>query len=304
MDAFGNLNFKHLRYFWSVAKTGSIARASEQLHKTPQSISGQLTELEGTLGVALFNRVGRRLELTDMGKRILSYADEIFALGNELIDVVKHQTVLTAIPFRIGIADSVPKSLAYRVVQPALSLNPPVRLVCREGRLPALLAELALHRLDLVVADQPMNQRINVRAFNHLIGRSDLVVLGTNGVIKNLRGKFPACLDQAPFLLPGADGALRPRLMQWFSDNGIRPLVVGEFDDGALLKRFAQAGAGLFVAPRAISADVCKQHAVKQLGSIDTVTDELYAITTERRLKHPGALAIVENTQKNVFNAS
>lgn len=303
MDAFSNLNFKHLRYFWSVAKTGSIARASEQLHKTPQSISGQLTELESVLGVALFTRIGRRLELTDMGKRILSYADEIFALGGELMDVVKHETVLTAVPFRIGIADSVPKSLAYRVVQPALQLDPPVRLVCREGRLPALLAELALHRLDLVVADQPMNQRINVRAYNHLIGRSDLTVVGTPGVIKTLDGKFPQCLDNAPFLLPGEDGAIRPRLMQWFSDQGLRPRIVGEFDDGALLKYFGQAGAGLFVTPTAISDDVCKQHAVKRLGAIDTVTDELYAITTERRLKHPGALAIVTATQKDVFGS-
>lgn len=303
MDAFSNLNFKHLRYFWSVAKTGSIARASEQLHKTPQSISGQLTELESVLGVALFTRIGRRLELTEMGKRILSYADEIFALGGELMDVVKHQTVLTATPFRIGIADSVPKSLAYRVVQPALLLNPPVRLICREGRLPSLLAELALHRLDLVVADQPTNQRINVRAYNHLIGRSDLTVLGAASVIKALKGKFPACLDNAPFLLPGEDGALRPRLMQWFSDNDIRPRVVGEFDDGALLKYFGQAGTGLFVTPSAISADVCKQHSVKRLGSIETVTDELYAITTERRLKHPGALAIVTATQKDVFGS-
>ena len=303
MDAFSNLNFKHLRYFWSVAKIGSIARASEQLHKTPQSISGQLTELESVLGVALFTRVGRRLELTEMGKRILSYADEIFALGNELIDVVKHQTVLTATPFRIGIADSVPKSLAYRVVQPALQLSPRVRLVCREGRLPALLAELALHRLDLVVADQPMNQRINVRAYNHLIGRSDLAVLGAPGVIKSLRGNFPACLDNAPFLLPGEDVALRPRLIQWFSDNGIRPQIIGEFDDGALLKYFGEAGAGLFVAPSAISADICHRHSVKRLGSIETVTDELYVITTERRLKHPGALAIVTSTQKDVFGS-
>lgn len=303
MDALSNLNFKHLRYFWSVAKTGSIARASEQLHKTPQSISGQLTELESVLGIALFNRVSRRLELTDMGKRVLSYADEIFALGNELIDVVKHQTVLTASPFRIGIADSVPKSLAYRVVQPTLGLEPPVRLVCREGRLPALLAELALHRLDIVIADQPMNQRINVRAYNHLIGRSDLVVLGAPSVIKALHGKFPHCLDNAPFLLPGEDGALRPRLMQWFSDNAIRPRIVGEFDDGALLKHFGQAGAGLFVAPSAISDYVCKQHSVRRVGSIETVSDELYAITTERRLKHPGALAIVEATQKDVFGS-
>ncbi|MBK9521852.1 MAG: transcriptional activator NhaR [Rhodocyclaceae bacterium] len=301
MDAFSNLNFKHLRYFWSVAKTGSIARASEQLHKTPQSISGQLTELESVLGVALFTRVGRRLELTEMGKRILSYADEIFALGNELIDVVKHQTVLTATPFRIGISDSVPKSLAYRVVQPALQLDPRVRLVCREGRLPALLAELALHRLDLVVADQPMTQRINVRAYNHLIGRSDVTVLGAPSVIKSLHGKFPACLDNAPFLLPGEDGALRPGLMQWFSENDIRPQIIGEFDDGALLKYFGQAGAGLFVVPSATSADVCRRHSVKRLGAIDTVTDELYAITTERRLKHPGALAIVTATQKDVF---
>ncbi len=296
-----HLNYKHLRYFWSVVKTGSIARASEQLHLTPQSISGQLGELEESLGVPLFRRVGRRLEPTEAGQRIYRYADEIFALGNELIDVAKDAGRVQRTPFRLGIADSVPKSVAYRVAEPALTLTPPVRLICREGRLSALLGEMALHRLDMVLADQPMPAQLNVRAYNHLIGSSSETVFGEAKLVKSLQGKFPALLNDAPFLLPGEEVAVRPRLTNWFESVGVQPRIIGEFDDSALLKYFGRTGAGLFVAPTAIAKDICTQYGVQKVGEIAEITEDLYAITTERRLTHPAIVAIVDATRRDIF---
>jgi len=237
-----HLNYKHLRYFWMVARSGSIARASEQLHVTPQSISGQLRELDEALGAKLLRRAGRGLELTDVGRWILSYADEIFGLGDELLDVVRDQASRRMLPFRIGIADSVPKSVAYRVVEPALHLDEPVRLLCREGRLSSLL-------------------------------------------------------------LPGEEVAIRSRLLQWLESQQLRPRIVGEFDDSALLKAFGQGGAGLFVAPTAIAAYVCRQYGVRALGRIEAVVEQLYAITTERRLRHPATIAMSETAQREVFGA-
>ena len=300
-----SLNYKHLRYFWMVAKSGSIARAGEQLHLTPQSISGQLRELEEYLGVDLFRRAGRGLELTDTGRRILTYADEIFSLGEELLDVVRNQATRKSLPFTVGIADSVPKSVAYRLVEPALRLEETVRLVCREGRLTALLAELAVHRLDIVIADRAMPSNLSVRGFSHLLGESQLTVFGTTALLKTLSGSFPALLDDAPFLIPGADVAIRPQLEQWFEAQRLHPQIVGEFDDSALLKAFGQAGAGLFVAPTAISAFVREQHGVEAVGQIDSIYEQLFAITTERRLTHPAIVAISDAAREEVFgNAS
>jgi LysR family transcriptional regulator, transcriptional activator of nhaA len=296
-----HLNYKHLRYFWMVARAGSIARASEQLHVTPQSISGQLRELEAALGAELLRRVGRGLEVTDVGRRILSYADEIFSLGDELIEVARDQAARRTLPFRIGIADSVPKSVAYRVVEPALHLEEPVRLVCREGRLAALLADLAVHRLDLVIADRPMPAELNVRGYNHLLGASDLTVFAADAVARSLKGAFPALLDGASLLLPGEGVAIRGRLLQWLESRHLRPRIVGEFDDSGLLKAFGQGGAGLFVAPTAIADYVCRQYGVVALGRIDGVVEQLYAITTERRLRHPAMLAVSEAAQRDVF---
>jgi len=296
-----NLNFKHLRYFWMVAKSGSIAAASKQLHLTPQSISGQLRDLEESLGVELFAKAGRGLELTEMGRRIFSYADEIFALGNELLDVALDKSAIKSQPFRIGIADSVPKSVAYRVVEPALRIGESLRLVCKEGRLASLLAEMAVHRLDMVIADRPMPTNLNVRGYNHLLGESDLTVFGAAGLARSLPGTFPGLLDKAPFLLPGEDVAVRPKLVQWFEAQDLVPRIVGEFDDSALLKSFGQAGAGLFAAPTAIADYVCRQYAVQALGCIDSVVEQLFAITTERRLTNPAIIAVVKATQREVF---
>ena len=297
------INFRHLRYFWAVAKSGSIARASAQLHVTPQSISSQLSELEGALGAGLFRRVGRGLEMTDVGRRIVSYAEEIFGLENELLAVVRDQGARSALPFRIGIADSVPKSLAYRVVEPALHMEEAVRLFCKEGRYVSLLADLSVHRLDMVIADRAMPADVKVRAYNHLLGSSDVTVFGADALVRTLKGVFPALIDKAPFLLPGAEVAIRPALEQWFDLQRVRPRIVGEFDDSALLKAFGQGGAGLFVAPTAIVDYVCRQYNVRAVGRIETVTEQLYAITTERRMQHPAAIAVSQAATREVFGA-
>ena len=296
-----SLNFKHLRYFWAVARSGSIARASEQLHVTPQSISVQLRDLEQVIGAELLRRAGRGLELTETGRRILSYAEEIFSLGDELLEVARDHSMRKLLPFMVGIADSVPKSVAYRVVEPAMRIKEPVRLICREGRLTTLLADLAVHRLDIVIADRPMPAEINVRGYSHLLGESDVTIFGAPDLMKTLHGKFPASLTDAPFLMPGEGVAVRARLTQWFEDQDLHPRIVGEFDDIALLKAFGQGGAGLFAAPTAIADYVCAQYGVRTAGKIESVVEQLYAITTERRLKHPATVAMSQAAQQDLF---
>ena len=296
-----SLNYKHLRYFWMVARTGSIVKAAEQLYLTPQSISGQLTELASVLGVELFRRVGRNLEITDAGRQVLSYADEIFSIGDELLEAIHDQRIRKSIPLKIGIADSVSKYVAYRLLEPALKLEEPIRLICREGRLVSLLSELSVHRLDLIIADRPMPTHLNVRGFNHLLGESGLTVFGANSVIENLTGDFPKCLNQAPFLLPGDDAATRPQLEQWLDNNNLHPMIRGEFDDSALMKSFGQAGAGLFAAPSTNAAHICEQYKVKVVGHIETVVEQLYMISTERQLTNPAIIAITEKGSEGVF---
>ena len=304
-----SLNYKHLRYFWMVAKTGSIVRASEQLYCSAQSISGQLGELENSLGVQLLKKAGRGLELTEMGRKIFSYADEIFSLGTELLEVAHQQPVKKSTPFRIGITDSVSKSIAYQVIEPVLHLDEPIRLICREGKLASLLSEMSVNQLDLVIADRPMPANLNVRAHNHLLGESKLAIFAAKSLIETYSETyietkqaktFPYHLHGAPFLLPGEDFTYQKKLIAWFEAKKIYPTIVGEFDDSALLKSFGQAGAGFFAAPLAIADYICRQYAVEQVGHIDTVTEQLYAITTERRLTHPAVIAIVKATA-NIF---
>ena len=291
-----SLNYKHLRYFWMVAKTGSIVRASEQLYLSPQSISGQLGELENSLGVQLLKKAGRGLELTDMGRRIFSYADEIFALGGELLELTQNQSHKKSIPFRIGISDSVAKSVAYKALEPVLHIDEPPRLICHEGKLADLLSQLSVNQLDLVIADRPMPTNINVRAHNHLLGESKLAIFASKKLINHYAKSFPALLHNAPFLMPGEDFTFQTKLIAWFESQKVYPNIVGEFDDGALLKSFGQAGAGFFAAPMAIADYICHQYEVEQVGHIDSITDQLYAITTERRLTHPAVMAIVKAT--------
>lgn len=297
------LNYKHLRYFWMVAKSGSIARASEQLHLTPQSISGQLGEFESALGVKLFRRAGRGLELTDTGQRLLGYAEQIFSIGDELLEAISDPSPQRSQPLRVGIADSVPKMVAYRLVEPALSQEDPVRLICREGRLAMLLADLAVHQLDMVIADRPMPGNLNVRGYDHFLGESGITVFAPPSLLEGATLPFPQNLDGAPFLLPGRDVALQPRLMRWFEAEKLHPRIVGEFDDSALLMAFGQAGRGFFVAPTAIENYIARQHGVLVVGRIDAVREQIFAITTERRLTHPTIARLCRLAQHHIFGA-
>lgn len=302
--AVAGLNYKHLRYFWMVAKSGSIARASAQLHLTPQSISGQLSEFEDVLGVKLFRRAGRGLELTEAGQRMLGYAEQIFTLGNEMLESLQEGAQAQSVPFRVGIADSVPKLVAYRLVEPSLGGSEPVRLICREGRLATLLGDLAVHRLDMVIADRPMPDNLNVRGYDHLLGESGITVFGAPGLASKAAGDFPRQLAAAPFLMPGAEVALHARLQRWFEAERLRPRIIGEFDDSALLMAFGQAGAGFFAAPTAIEDYIVRQHEVRVIGRVETVREQIYAITNERKLTHPLIAAICRFAQHDIFGAT
>ena len=292
------LNFKHLRYFWTVARVGTIAEAGRVLDLAPHSISAQITTFEAALGVSLFRRVGRRLALTEAGERILGHAEQIFALGDQIVDLVRDDTLRRSLPFRIGFPDSMPKSVIHRLIEPALHVERPGRLVCREAPLAELLAELAVHRLDLVIADRPMPPEVSVRGYSTLLGESTLTVFAAPALAARLADGFPATLDGAPFLLPGEDVAHRGALLQWFDKQRVRPSIVAEFDDSALMKAFAQSGTGAFVAPTTIADTVCHQYGLKVVGEIAEVSSQVYAITTERRLSHPAMQAIRDRAGK------
>ena len=296
-----SLNFKHLRYFWVVAKAGGIARASERLHLTPQTISGQISVFEDLLGYKLFARAGRGLELTDAGRVALSYADEIFTLGEELEGILRSPAEGRPLQFRVGVADAVAKVVAYRLLEPAVRLPEPLRIVCREGKLVSLLADLAVHRLDIVIADSPMPAALNVKGFNHLLGECGVTFFATAKLARKHKGPFPRLLDGAPLLLPGEDAAVRPRLIRWFDEQRIHPRIVGEFDDGALLKAFGGAGVGVFAAPSAIAEQVLRQYGVVAIGRTEAVTEQFYAISVERRLTHPAVVAVAASARKELF---
>lgn len=287
------MNFKHLHYFWMVARSGGVARASERLHLTPQTVSAQIKLLEDELGSALLRPAGRGLELTETGRLALSYADEIFALGDELKSALASRRGAPILPFRVGITDVVPKAIAYRLLEPAVRLPEQIRLVCREGKLDRLLAELALHRLDMVVADRPIPPNINVRGYSHKLGESEIAIFASPTLASECPD-FPACLDNAPLLMPGDDATVRSHLERWLEQMRLAPQVVAEFDDSALMKAFGQAGGGFFPAPAILAAEMAQQYGVKLVGRIETVREAFYAITGERRISHPAVRAVTE----------
>lgn len=298
------MNFKHLHYFWVAAKAGGVVRAGEQLHTTPQTLSAQIKLLEDRLGRRLFRKSGRQLELTDDGRVALRYADEIFALGGELETALREKrgTHEQQLELRVGIEDVVAKSVAYKLLEPALNIDEPLRLICVEGSFNDLMAQLALHRIDLVLADEPLTRKLSVKAFNHKLGSSTVTFFASPELAAKLRQPFPKCLDGAPMLVPGAGSSVRPQFDAWLERERLHPRVVGEFGDGALMKAFGRQGRGVFLSPSVVEEETVSQYGVQVIGRSDEISDDFYAITAERRITHPGVAAITQAARSELFS--
>jgi len=295
------LNYHHLLYFYTVAKEGGVARAAAVLHLTQPTVSAQVRQLERALGERLFEKHGRRLVLTEAGRVAYRYADEIFALGREFQGVLSGRPSGRPARLAVGIAESVPKLIAYRLLEAVRRSPKPPQLVCVEGTPARLLADLAAHDIELVISDAPPGAAAPVRVYSHPLGDTGATVFGTPELASRYRRRFPASLDGAPFLLPGEQVALRRALDQWFAANGIQPRVEAQFADSALLKTFGQAGAGLFAAPTAIEAEIRKQYGVRVVGRLPQVRESFYAISAERRITHPALLDLARVARSRLF---
>jgi LysR family transcriptional activator of nhaA len=297
------LNFHHLRYFWMVAREGSLVAAGRALRLSHPTLSAQIHALEDQLGEKLFTRVGRRLALTEVGRVVYRYADEIFTLGREMVETVHGRSAGQPLRLHVGVVDAVPKVVVRRLVEPAFALPEPVRAVCRESSYERLLADLALHALDVVISDAPVPPGSSVRAFNHLLGESGVSLFATREVARACRGRFPASLDGAPMLLPLETLPLRRSLDQWFARSGIKPRVVAEFEDSALLAVFGADGRGVFAAPTVVEREVMRQYGVRVLGRAAPVRERFYAVTVERRIANPAVVAITDAARQELFAA-
>ncbi|MDJ0880106.1 MAG: transcriptional activator NhaR [Gammaproteobacteria bacterium] len=295
------LNLKHLRYFWSVASHGSITKASEALYLTPQTISGQLRDLEESIGEKLFEREGRNLVLSETGRMVFSYADEMFQLGLELQDVLEGQTPGTSITVKVGVAMIVPKLLAYRVLEPVLQMSESINLICHEAPLVDLLADMSVHKLDAVLSDSPLNPSLNIRAYNHSLGESGITFFAIPRQAKKLEKNFPENLNDFPFLMPSKSSTLRRNLENWFEQQGIKPRVVAEFEDRALMKAFGERGTGVFTSPQTMEKDVLEKYGVRVIGRTEEVREHYYIISPERRIKNPAVTAITEAARNYLF---
>ena len=298
------LNYHHLLYFWVVAREGGLVPAGRVLHVSHPTLSAQIHALEDRLGQKLFTRVGRRLVLTEIGRVAFRYAEEIFSLGREMLDALEGGGA-PGKPIRldVGVVDVVPKLIVRRLLEPALRMGEPVRMVCHEDRYEKLLAELALHNLDIVFADAPVPPGSPVRGFNHLLGQCGVALFGTAALARRYRRGFPASLDGAPMLLPVENLPLRRALGQWFASRQIRPRVVAEFEDSALWMVFGGDGVGLFPAPMAVEREVRQQYRVQKIGIVEGVHERFYAISAERRLQHPAVVALTEAARHALFRA-
>lgn len=302
-----NVNYGHLLYFWTVVKQGSVARAADSLFVTPQTISGQLKQFESTIGERLYHFESRRLVLTETGRLVFKYAEEIFTLGTELSQVLRDKSALLPEQLNVGITDAVPKLAAYRVLTSAFELEKQVRLICREGSLDTLLGELALHKLDLIISESPVPQGLNIRAFSHPLGDSGVTLFATAALAPRVRAVLepqerpPA--QPLPLLLPRRDTHLRRAVDAWIATRELRVSVVAECDDSALMGCFGQAGRGAFPAPSALTREVCEQYQVEPVAVLDGITEHFYAITGERLLKHPAVLAVTESARRRIFSA-
>ena len=293
------LNYHHLLYFWTVARTGSVAAASKELRLASPTISNQIRKLEDDLGEQLLRRSGRKLVLTDMGRIAMRYAEEIFSLGQEFTSTMRDRPTGRPLRFCVGIADVLPKTIAFRLLRPALQLSTPIRLVCREDSPDHLLADLAVHDVDIVLSDAPASPAANVKAFNHLLGESGVSFLAPKKY-RGLRQGFPKSLNDAPFLLPLDNTALRRDLDEWFYSQNLRPAVKGEFADLALLRVFAQEGLGAFAIPTAME-DQMLRYGFHKIGSTRKIVVRFYAISVERHLRHPAVVAVCEAAKNSLL---
>ncbi|MGL4552303.1 MAG: LysR family transcriptional regulator [Gemmataceae bacterium] len=297
----GPLNYQHLHYFWVAAREGSVSRASERLFLAQPTVSAQIRKLEQSLRQKLFDRVRRGLVLTDFGKTVFRYADEIFALGREIENTAKGGPTSRTPTLQVGVADVLPKLISYRLLKPALELAPAVRLTCVEGPTDRLLASLAVNELDIVLTDAPCHPSVRVLAYSHLLGECGASVVAGPALAGLYRPGFPRSLDGAPWLLPAEATHVRRSLDRWFKSEGVTPLVRAEFDDSALLKTFGQAGVGVFAVPTAIEDLVCRQYEVELVGRLGSVREQFYVVSAERRLKHPAVVAISDAAREKLF---
>jgi LysR family transcriptional activator of nhaA len=303
------MNYKHLNYFWTVMRTGSVVRASEQLHLTPQTLSGQIKQLEQRIGQPLLRKSGRGIEPTDTGRLVMRYAEDIFALGDALGEALASgRDLRRATVLRAGISDALPKAIAFHVLESAMALEDPPQLACYEGGLTSLLADLAVHRLDLVLSDVPAPASLSLKVYTHLLGRSGIAFFAAPRLIKQFgltarraQASFPACLGRLPILLPTSASALRPRLDAWMRQQGLTPTLAAEFDDSALLKAFGREGQGVFAAPSVLAQEVAQQYQVVELGRPAGMWEEFYAISVERRITHPAVAAITSAARGKLF---
>lgn len=298
------VNYHHLLYFWVVAREGGLVRAGKLLRLTHSTLSAQVHALEEQLGEKLFVKVGRRLTLTEAGRVVFRYADEIFTLGREMVDTVKGRSNGQPLRLDVGIVDVVPKLVVRRLLQPALTLPEPVRLVCYEDSSEKMLADLALHTLDIVISDAPVPSGSSVRVFNHLLGVTGVSFFGTRSLVSAYKRGFPGSLHDAPLLLPLESSTLRRSLNQWFDRNDIKPRVVAELEDSALLEVFGADGLGLFAASTVVENEVIAQYGVHLLGRTDEIRESFYAISVERRLKNPAVVAISDAARHELFAAA
>jgi LysR family transcriptional activator of nhaA len=295
------INYHHLLYFWTVAREGGVSKAAAKLRLSQPTISAQIRLLEDAVGQRLFQRQGRTLVMTDVGRVVFRYADEIFGLGRELMQTLRGRPSGRPLHLAVGVANAVPKLIAYRLLRPAVESAEPLYVVCREDNPEQLATQLATHALDVVIADTPAPPHLRVRVFNHLLGESDTSFFAPSALASRVRRRFPVSLNDTPMLLPTSNAALRRAVDEWLETERLRPRVLGEFEDTALMKVFGQAAPAVFPAPSVIERDICRFYGVRVVGRTSEIRERYYAISAERRLKHPGVIAITTTAREDVF---
>jgi len=296
------LNYHHLLYFWTIMHEGSLTAACAKLRLSPSTVSTQVGKLEEMLGGKLFRRVGRDLEPTDLGRLIFRYANEIFSIGREMMDTVRGRAGINPLVLKAGVINALPKLIACKLLEPAMRLSERTHMVCHQDKQDRLLAELAVHNLDLVLSDSPVRKRVSVKVYNHFLGECGIVFFASKKVSSEYQPRFPESLDAAPMLLPLDMTTLREGLERWFESLHLKPMIVAEFEDSSLVEKFGQNGYGIFAAPSVIENEVQRQYDVAVVGRTDAVRERFYAISCERVIKHPGITAITKAARAGFFD--